>query len=108
MIFVLFTFLTGICISLLAFGAYKKNVPLVAMSGVFFTLIGLILMTDGLRDEGRPIFSRSGDIVSVSGYATLTTANDFSVYIFSNLFLWGGLAIILAAFGFWMTHRSDY
>lgn len=108
MVFVLFCFFTITCISLLAFGITKKNVPLVALAGVFFTVMGFVLISDGLRDEGSPTFVKNGNTVSVTGYAVLTTANDYFVYVISNLFLWGGLLILMAGLGLWLkTSRGN-
>jgi len=96
-IFALFVFLTLIILGLISLGIVTKHPALIALGAVFMILAGAGLMSEGIRDEGTPTFVKSGDMVILNDYNSLTTANNFTVMMIAPSYFYGGFLVALLA-----------
>lgn len=109
----IFYFLVLLSIGIFILGVLVKSPGFVALSGVMFILVGVILMS------GESIVTSTLDNVSLNSDATdinysyfeLTTSNDNLVNMFSLLFTYGGLIPLayglLIYYNRWRTNRAS-
>lgn len=77
--------------------AKEQGVALFSLAGIVFLLMGLLLWTGGLETNNITTITDNGTEFTYTSQV-LTSTNDQSVWLFSNILFWGGVIAEIIAF----------
>lgn len=103
LVFSFFLFLLALCGAIVGFGFVKRHPSLILIGGLFVMLLGAVVWSEGIRDDGSPTFTKTGDVVSLTSYATFTYENDNGLKLLCPSLLFGGVLIMVAGAFFMVT-----
>ncbi len=104
MFFEVFIFLALLASALFVVGTGWRKVWPLLLSGLFFILNGIILLSEGLRVETGAVFTQSTGVLVITTEA-FTASNSMSVAVLGNAFFYGGFLIPVVAIAFMFRGR---
>ena len=95
---IIFLILVIIAIALFIFGASRESLnagfAFLALSAIIFIITGLFIWTGGLQLDQVATIVDNGSSYSIT-YTELTATKGSAIWAISNLFVFGGMALIV-------------
>lgn len=105
-IFFWIAFLLGV--GILAAGIYSQNAYLTALAAIVILITGALIATEGIEREPNYRITEYTDLNTAdinSMPVAYTAENSLSMYLISNLFIFGGIVVLLYSFGYLVYNR---
>ena len=107
---IIFVFLVIIAVALFVFGASRESMnsgfAFIALSSVLFVIAGLFVWSGGLQLDQVNTIIDNGSSFTIT-YTELQATSGSALWAISNLFVYGGIGLMLLSLGLTIRQRRQ-